>query len=368
MHPQIVQDKAGQCPICKMELVKVSTSTKNMYDVMLSDNQIKLANITTARIIKKEIGQTVAVNGTLTIDQEQSQVVSSRVDGRIEKLYIKETGQSIQKGQPLYVLYSEILLTLQQEYLLAKEQYEALGKSETRYKSFLDAAEKKLSLFGLTKLQIAELTNRNTLQARVTFLAPSSGIVTAIKASEGQYVSEGAPLYTIENMSTLWVEAELYPGETSLVKTGDKISVRTSGIESNPIETVITFLSPEYKSNTQITVLRASIPNPELNFRPGQHVQVYLSHSTRKAIAIPVDAVIRDGRGAHLYLQAGHNNFRPRLVKTGLENFDQVEIIEGIEEGDTVAISGAYLLYSEIILKKGKDPATVATSLQPKDN
>jgi Cu(I)/Ag(I) efflux system membrane fusion protein len=356
MHPQVLQDKPGSCPICGMDLVKVSKSDTASNDLMLSDSQIKLANITTQRVGKKPIGQTVAINGRLTVDEEQSEVVSSRVAGRIEKLFFKETGQAIQKAQPLYILYSEALLTLQQEYLLAKEQYDALGKTEKRYKSFLDAAEKKLLLYGLTKNQISQLTDHNSLPPRVTFLAPSSGIITEIKASEGQYISEGSLLYTIEDIGKLWVEAELYPGETSLVKTGDKITVRVNGDENNQIQATVTFLSPEYRENTQITVMRASIQNAGLKFKPGQQAQIYFTHSSRDAIAIPVDAVIRDGNGTHIYVQAGSNTFQPRMVKTGLESFDQVEITEGIKEGDTVVVSGAYLLYSEIILKKGTDP------------
>jgi Cu(I)/Ag(I) efflux system membrane fusion protein len=102
--------------------------------------------------------------------------------------------------------------------------------------------------------------------------------------------------------------------------------------------------------------MRASIENARSKYKPGQQVQVYLTHSSKEALAIPIDAVIRDGNGSHVYIQAGHNTFQPRMVKIGLESFDQVEITEGLNEGDTIAISGAYLLYSEIILKKGTDP------------
>lgn len=356
MHPQVVSDKAGKCPMCGMDLVKVNKSEAAHNDLMLSDSQIRLANITTEMVGRKPVGQSVVINGKLAVDEEQSEVISSRVAGRIEKLYVKETGLSIRKGQPLYTLYSEALLTLQQEYLLAKEQYDALGKSEKRYKSFLDAARKKLILYGMTADQIDQLTDRNSLQPRVTFLSPASGIVTEINGSEGGYVSEGGLLYKIEDIGTLWVEAELYPNENALVKTGDKVMVKVSGSTENPMEAKVTFKSPEYRANTQIVVMRASVDNPDARFKPGQQVQVFLIHSAKEAIAIPVDAVIRDGKGSHVYVHSGLNTFRPQMVKTGIESFDFVEITEGVKEGDTVAISGAYLLYSEIILKKGTDP------------
>ena len=356
MHPQVIKDEPGTCPICGMDLVKVDKIKPSGSELMLTDSQIKLANITTQRVTESRVGQTVVINGRLTIDEQKSVVISSRAGGRVEKLFFKETGQSIKQGEPLYVLYSEILLTLQQEYLLAKEQYEALGSTEKRYKSFVDAAERKLLLYGLTKNQINELKDRSSIQPRITFLAPSRGIVTEINASEGQYVSEGTALYKIEDIRSLWVEAELYPNETSLVKIGDEVNVRLSGNENSSGEARIIFLSPEFRNNTQITILRAAISNPNNILKPGQFAQVYLTHSSRNTLAVPVDAVIRDGQGTHVYLQAGHNTFRPQMVKTGVENFDNVEITEGLSEGDTIAVTGAYLLYSEIILKKGTNP------------
>lgn len=356
MHPQIVKDAPGTCPICGMDLVKVTQSSAVNTNLMLNESQIKLANITTERAGKKSVGETVVINGTLVVDEQKSEVISSRAAGRIEKLYVKETGQRIKKGEPLYELYSESLLTFQQEYLLSKEQYEALGKTEKRYESFLKAAERKLLLYGLTENQISRLTDKNSLQSRITFLSPTTGIVTAINVVEGQYLDEGGLLYSIEDIGSLWVEAELYPNEASLVKKGDKITVHVNGFESTPIEATVTFLSPEYRANTQIAVMRAEIKNPTLKFIPGQQAQIFFTHSSREAISIPVDAVIRNGKGTHVYIQSGRNTFQPRMVKTGVESFDHVEITEGLGEGDTVAVTGAYLLYSEIILKKGTDP------------
>ena len=357
MHPNVVQDGPGKSPVCGMDLVpKTANTTATTDDLMLTDSQIKLANITTQKVSIQSIGQTVVVNGKLVENEDLSQVVSSRAAGRVEKLFVKETGRTIQKGEPLYELYSETLLTLQREFLLAKEQYDALGSTETRYKSFLDAARRKLLLYGLTNSQVENLAKDKNVQNRITFLSPASGIVTEISVSEGQYVSEGGALIRIENISNLWLEADLYPNEATVAKVGDKINVRVSGFENQPVEAIVTFFSPEFRANTQIMSMRASVSNPTLSFKPGMQAQVFFSHSNKKALSLPVDAVIRDGKGTHVYVQRGHNTFRPQMVKTGIEDFEKVEITEGLNEGDTVAITGAYLLYSEIILKKGTDP------------
>jgi membrane fusion protein, copper/silver efflux system len=331
------------------------TSTAPDNTIMLNESQIRLANITTQKATKRNVQATNVINGTLAADKQKSMGINSRAAGRIEKLFIKETGAAIRKGEPLYALYSESLLTLQQEYLLAKEQYEALGKAEKRYKSFFEAAERKLLLYGLTKVQIDQI-EKNSPLPRITFLSPASGIVTEIKATEGQYVEEGGLLYNLENVESLWVQAELYPGEVALVRPGDKVMVKIDGFESSTMEASVDFISPEYESNSQILLMRAKIENPGLQFKPGQQAQVLFTHSSKEAIAIPTDAVIRDGKGAHVYVQSGPAIFRPRMVKTGAEGFDQVEITEGLSEGDTVAVTGAYLLYSELVLRRGGDP------------
>jgi len=356
MHPQVIQDKPGTCPICGMDLVKVTKPQGDTNDLMLSDSQLKLANVTVQKVSVRPVGQTLVINARLAENEELTEVISSRSAGRIEKLFVKETGRMVKAGEPLYELYSETLLTLQREYLLAKEQYETLGKDEPRYESFLKASERKLLLYGLTKKQVETLAQSKVVQQRISFLAPAGGIVSEIKINEGQYVDEGAILYRIENISQLWLEAELYPNETVLVKTGDKLTVRINGFESTPLEAKVTFLSPEYRASTQITVIRAVIQNPTLKFKPGMQAQVLFTHSSRNAVAIPIDAVIRDGKGTHVYIETGTNTFQPRMVKTGLEDFEQVEIKEGLQAGDRIAVTGAYLLYSEIVLKKGTDP------------
>ncbi|HEX5171887.1 MAG TPA: efflux RND transporter periplasmic adaptor subunit [Cyclobacteriaceae bacterium] len=356
MHPQVIQDQPGVCPICGMTLVKVNTSNDSANSLMLNDSQMKLANITTRKVSVRPLGQTLIVNARLVEDEDLAEVISSRADGRIEKLFVKETGRMVQAGEPLYELYSETLLSLQREYLLAKEQYESFGKDESHYKSFLRAAEQKLLLYGLSKKQVDALAQSKSIQSRVTLLSPSSGIISRISVTEGQYVNEGTLLYRIEDIRRLWLEAELYPNEVDLVKFGDKLNARVNGFESLPVEGKVIFMSPEYRGNSQVSVIRAEIENPGLKFKPGMEAQVFFTHSIRDAIAVPTDAVIREGRGSHVYVETGLNTFQPRMVKTGLEDFEQIEITDGLKEGDRIAVTGAYLLYSEIILKKGSDP------------
>jgi membrane fusion protein, copper/silver efflux system len=349
MHPQIIRDAPGTCPICGMDLVPVNKT--NTPQIMLSDNQIKLANITTAKVSIQEIGQTTVVNAKIVSNAEQQYVISSRAAGRIEKLFFKETGRQIKKGEPLYEIYSETLLTLQQEYLLATEQAKIINAENQKYNSFKNAAEKKLLLYGMTKNQIASLANTKSLTGRTTFVSPSDGVITEMNVSEGKYVSEGDMIYKIENLDNLWIEAELYPNEASLVSLGQEIEVRVAGFDTSPTTASVSFLTPEYKANTQIVIVRATLNNKTFDYKPGMQAKVILKHSSKKSLAIPTNAVIRDGKGTHVFVQTDQNTFEPRMVKTGVENMTQVEITEGLTEGEVLAVTGAYLLYSDLVLK-----------------
>lgn len=356
MHTDVIRTELGKCPVCGMDLVLVENKTTGVQtSLMLSDSQIRLANITTQKAVTRLMGQTVILNAKLAVDEEKTEVISSRAAGRIERLYIKETGRAVRAGEPILEIYSETLITLQREYLLAEEQADQLGKTEPRYASFVSAARKKLQLYGLTVQQIDQLKSTKTAQHIIAFLAPAAGIITSINVSEGQYVEEGTSLYKVEDIRQLWVEAELYPGEATLVKAGDKVSVKISGFEHAPSEAMVTFVSPEYRDNSQVTLVRAALDNRQGAFKPGMQAQVFVSHSERKTLALPIDAVIREEKGTHVFVMTDKNTFEARTVTTGLEDVDWVEITSGLKEGEAVAVTGAYLLHSESILKGYND-------------
>lgn len=208
----------------------------------------------------------------------------------------------------------------------------------------------------MTEHQIEELSKSKTTNPRIQFVAPASGIITEIPVAEGQYVTEGAAIYRLEKLSKLWVEAEMYPREASLIKLGDRITIYVNGFENQPIESKVIFLSPEYRQSSQIFVLRASLTNTDYRFVPGMQAEIVFEHSKKKALTLPADAVIREELGNHVYKKTGIGKYRPQMITTGLENFNKVEITSGLEEGDSVVVTGAYLLYSEIVLKKGVNP------------
>jgi membrane fusion protein, copper/silver efflux system len=356
MHPQIVADKPGSCPICGMDLVPVKkqpATEKNAGSIMLSETQMQLGNISTRPVQMGQVGSNTILTGRLAVDQTQADLISSRAAGRIERLYVKETGRRIQKGQPLYDLYSESLLTLEQEYLLALDQVQAFP-GEKQFASVLAAAKKKLLLMGLSPAQVNRVGRTRQLDARITFLAPTSGIVTEITAAEGVYVAEGSLLYRLSRFNTIWVEAELYAQEAGQLRVGTPIEVTVPG-QPAPIKTKVSFINPEFRQNSQVVVARAKLPNLKGELIPGTQATINLPAPTNQALTLPLDAVIRDARGAHVWVKTDENTFNSKMVTLGAESANQVAIASGLSPNDTVVVTGAYLLYSEYVLKNGND-------------
>ncbi len=355
MHPQVVQDKMGTCPVCGMDLVPFE---KNSTDAALhlDESQRALANVTTMAVGLKAFSTYKQLNGRLVVNPEKTEYISSRVAGRLERLYVRQTGEKIRKGQPLYQIYSEQLASLQQEYLLALAQV-AQFQSDQTFLQILKSARQKLSLYGQSESQIKALGDSKKTSPNITYLAPENGTVAELSVTQGQYVSEGSQIIRLEGYQSLWLEADVYSSEVGSIKNGQQVKVVVPGWEDQPQMVTLEFISPALQANTQLIQLRGAMPNPNSQWQPGLQANVFLpTESKTDAINLPIDAVIRDGKGAHVWIERAKGKFEPQIVKTGMESFDTIEVKEGLKTGDQVVISGAYLLYSEYILKKGKNP------------
>lgn len=325
--------------------------TDKATDLMLSDSQVLLANIKTRKVAMQKATEAKIIQARLATNTKSSIVISSRVAGRIEKLFVKETGRSVKAGEPLYEIYSESLQALQHEYLLLQQKMQAESQNET-YQNLAEAALKKLLLAGVVQHQIDEILKSGKVKSTNIFYAPASGTIQSVEAAEGQYVSEGSKLYALATLSNLWVEAELYATEVTRVKVGDQLDVLING--QPVLNSVVDFINPELKPGNQTYTLRASIANTG-NLQSGMPVQVRLNQ-VMEGIILPVQAVIRSEKGRVVFIETEKNTFKPRVVKTGMETSTEVQIVHGLSEGEIAVTSGAYLLYSEYILKHGVNP------------
>ncbi len=352
MHPQVIKDAPGSCPVCGMDLVPVSAGGAN-NELVLMESQIQLANIKTMAIAAGTFGTSKILSGRLVTNPELSSSISSRYAGRIERLYVKETGRQVSKGQPLLQIFSEELQTLQQDFLLQAKQVAAFP-NEKLYVSLREAAKNRLKLFGFSNAQIESLVRTGKTSPLITVYATASGIVNEINVSEGQYVTEGSPIIRLENFNQLWVEADVYPSEANSVKMGTIVKVTVDGFPEQTAR--INFISPQIDPSSQILKVRAPIQNAG-QLQSGMQANVILpSTSVSNAVALPLNAVIRDAQGAHVWIKTGKDTFAPRMVTTGSEDANQIIITSGLENVKEVVVSGAYLLSSEYILKKGANP------------
>jgi Cu(I)/Ag(I) efflux system membrane fusion protein len=355
MHPQVVQQQPGTCPICGMDLVPFERSTAEA-SLTLGEDQQALANITTMVMGDSAFADSRPLHGRLVVDPAGTVFVSARVAGRIETLFVKETGIAVQKGQPLYKIYAEQLLALQQEYLLANAQVTHFP-GDARFQQIARAARQKLILYGQSEAQLQQLLQQQKTNPYVVYASPVNGIVAALQVTEGQYVAEGSSLMRLEDYSRLWAEADVYPGEAGSVKEGQAVTVKVVGWENQPAQTVLHFVTPVVQPGSQLVQVRGTVSNLNHQWQPGLEIVMVLPGTGRgKVLSLPVDAVIRDGKGMHVWVETGKGKYEPRKVTTGVETAEQVVIMKGLQAGDKVVVTGAYLLYSEYVLKKGKDP------------
>lgn len=358
MHPQVIQNKPGNCPICGMQLIQVNNSIAAKADeISLSKEQIELGNIHSDTIGKSSIGDRLVLTATLNFDQMKATSVSSRVMGRVERLYYKNLGDFVKKGSPLFDLYSEELNNAKQEYLLALDKRKTFA-SETviDFDQLIQSSRNKLLLWGLSEQQIYELEKNKKANPVTTFYSAANGYITQMDIREGDYVMEGGTIVKLADLSTLWAEAQVYTSQMAGINSSSTASVQLPDFENKEIAGKIDFVNPEINPDTRINLIRVSIPNPGNLLKPGMPAYVILKSPKQQSLTLPIDAVIRDGKGATVWIQTSSSSFKSVMVETGLESDDRIEIKSGLKEGDVVVIQGTYLLNSEFIFKKGANP------------
>jgi len=357
MDPQVVSDKPGNCPICGMPLTAVKkSSVVNADDIELSDQQIQLGNIRTDTIAKSNIGNTIELTGTLNINAAQTASVSARVMGRIERLYVKTTGNYIAKGAPVYEIYSEELNNAKQEYISALQRRSLFDEqSVIDFDQLIKSARNKLRLWGMNESQVKELETQKQAPLTTTYYSTESGYVTAVNVTEGGYVMEGGIVLQLANLSTLWAEAQVYSSQMYRIPRGALATVEVPGV-AEPIRGNIEFANPEVPTETRINLLRIVVPNSGNKLRPGMSAIVRVQTASRNSLTLPTDAIIRETNAAIVWVQTGKNKFKSRMVTTGLESDGLTEIQSGLNAGDIVVVSGTYLLHSEYTFKRGSDP------------
>lgn len=355
MHPQIMQDKPGTCPICHMELIVVKKTNTAANEIMLNDEQIRLGNIQTDTIRNGMIGDKVILTATLNTDESKVNSINARIMGRIDRLYFKNMGDYVSKGAHLYDLYSEELNNAKQEYIAALEKQQTLDNSIIDFNRLVQSAKQKLLLWGMSQAQVNELAKTKKASPLTSFYSNESGFITELPVMEGQYVSEGSTVVKLANLSSLWAEAQVYTSQLSAIDLKGIATVQFPDIPGKEWKGSIEFANPEIVSDSRLNLVRVSIPNPNGLLKPGMPAYVIIKSKELNTLTLPSDAVLRDGKMDIVWVQSGKNRYKMKMVQTGLESGDRLEIKSGLQNGDVVVTRGAYLLNSEFVFKKGAD-------------
>lgn len=363
MHPQVHEDHPGNCPICGMKLIKVELTGSNsgmaVHTIKLTVSQMQLAGITTDTVRLENVGSEKTVTGTVTADENKSGELSARVASRVQQLFVRTIGERITRGQPIYTIYSEDLLEAEKEYLLALQQQKQLRNPDVDYGQLISSAKQKLVLWGMTDAQIKSLASSGKTSATVTVQSTVGGTVSDIAIHEGDYITEGSTILKIQNLGTLWVEAQVYASEAGSYHTGDAVSVSLPDI-GRSLKGKIDFMNPELSDDSKVELLRVSIPNDDNVIRPGMLAYVSISTGQKTALAVPISAIIRERGMDKVWVTNNDGSFSPRFIQTAAGNASFVPISYGLNAGDIVVTGGAYLLNSEDIFKNGEDKTSMA--------
>jgi len=358
MHPQVHEDHDGNCPICGMKLIRVEltgTSDKTADRITLTATQLQLAGIQTDTVGYENIGSGKTLTGTVTADENTAGELSARIAGRIQQLYVRTVGEKISIGQPVYSIYSEDLQEAEKEYLLAIQQQKVLHSPDVDYLQLISAAGNKLQLWGLSAAQIKNLAAGGKVSATTTVLSKINGTVSDIAVHEGDYVTEGMSILKTQALNNLWVQAQIYASETGNYKENDRVSVSFPDLDGQLIDGRVAFINPELSDASKVDLIRISIPNPQGLIKPGMLAYISITKGNNHSLAVPASAILTDGKGSMVWVKNPDGSFSPKMIKPGVGNSNYVPILSGLNSGDIVVTTGAYLLNSEAIFKNGSD-------------
>jgi membrane fusion protein, copper/silver efflux system len=355
MHPQITQDHPGTCPICKMDLVKKmedlspTHSTMGLDEVNLTPEQINMINVGTSKVFTSNMLQEIPLYGTLEYKESSQYVISARVKGRVEKLYVNTTGASVRKGSPLFELYSPDIITTEQEYLTLLGSENLSNQAET--------IKQRLLLWGISQNQIEELKRSNKPTNLITIYSQYNGIVTKKSIIEGQYISEGTELFNVSDLNTLWMKGRIYDYELSLVKAGLSIELKTEAYPDKIFHGKISYIAPEIDQASRTIEIRSDINNQNTLLKPGMYCKTIIKIRLGKGIVIPTTALFSNGKENIVWIQKEAGKFIPKDIKLGPKvNIPESKesyyrVLEGLDENDQIVTSAGFLIDSESRIK-----------------
>ncbi len=320
--------------------------------VTIDARRQQLIGVRTVPATKTAMTPMIRAVGAVRSAETRMADVNVKLDGWIRDLFVDYTGQAVAKGQPLFTLYSPDLLATETEYVLALTTRERLQQSEvpdakTRADQLVASARQRLAQWDLTEEQLRALDDTREPSSTVTFRSPVNGVVMEKTAVAGMHITSGQTLYKIADLSTVWVEADVYEMEAPLVRVGERATVTLDAYPGETFTGRVIYIYPYIDDKTRTNKVRYELANRAGRLKPGMFANIEMATTGGLAIVIPGNALLDSGKEQIVFVGQGDGYFEPRKVKVGRRLGDDVQILEGIKEGELVATGAAFFLDSE---------------------
>jgi Cu(I)/Ag(I) efflux system membrane fusion protein len=363
MHPSYTSDKPGECPICGMSLERVVLGDEHqahdsmghqgdvagLTSVHITPERVQLIGVRTAIVERSSLSGQLDLVGFVTPDESRLRRIQIRVSGWIHRLYVNQTGVRVRAGQPLLSIYSPELFMSEQEYLINRG---ADGSAPGGSSGPADRlATERLRLLGVPNEEIRRLELEGMASTQLVLRSPVSGTVLERGAVEGQYVGADTPLFTVTDLSRVWVMADLYEMDMSRVHVGDRVRFSTDAMPGRTFEGRIEFVYPTVTNESRTLKARVSLTNADGALKPGMFGRIRVQARGADALLVPTEAVVNAGEHSYVFLAHAGGHFEPRMVWTGTSQADHIQILKGVAAGDTVVASASFLIDSESRLK-----------------
>lgn len=372
MHPQIIRNKSGDCPICGMKLVKKeSSNAKRTTNIQLESllkptNEFVVSTVPVTTMQEKNVPVEINSLGSITYDTRYTNTISSRVSGRIEKLFVKFRYEHIHKGDAIMNIYSPELNTAQQNLIF-------LLKNDPTNTNLINASKEKLSLLGMSGQQLNEIMRTQKIAYTITVYSPYTGHVhdagnmnnpdntiglridasqpsEQLSLKEGMYLQKGQPIISVFNTEYAWALLNIYTSDQSLVKTGVAVTIRPETAPDKSFKLTISFIEPFYRNGNKTLTARVFFNNTDLQLPIGSPVKALISTNIKNKEWLPQDAILSLGIEKIVFLKED-GGFRAHKITIGNTNENSIQVLSGLSENDEVAANAQYLMDSESFIK-----------------
>lgn len=346
MHPQIIRDEPGNCPICGMDLVlkeQDETSAGDNITVKVSPRVVNSLGVRTIKAERDTLWKKIDTVGYVDYNESLITHIHLRTRGWIEKLYVESEGERVKKGQLLYEVYAPELVTAQEEYVQALR---------SGHKGLINASRERLLALGVGEDQIDQLRKTRQVSQYIKGYASQDGIVASLGVREGMYVMPATEVMSLADLSSIWIQAEVFESQVEWVRDGQPADVQLSYYPGRTWEGKVEYVYPDLNPKTRTLKVRLRFDNPDETLKPNMFADVSIyGGPQRDVVIIPEEALIRDGEENRVILAMGEGRFQPRSVVPGISSGGWVEIQRGLKAGEEVVTSAQFLIDSEASLK-----------------